>query len=204
MSQSSGHRRSIRLRGYDYSLAGLYFLTLCAQDRRCLFGDVVDGVVRLNALGEIVAREWMHTADIRPEMKLDAYVIMPNHLHGLVRIIDPVGAYDGASPHAPNDPAGPSVAGARPCARKRTRKRARKRADGCHAGARPCAPTSSTAIAGIVCRRIQICHHKTDQCGTGYARTPGMATQLLGSHHSQRSRWGSNPGIHPTQSVQVD
>jgi len=109
MSQSSGHRRSIRLRGYDYSLAGLYFLTLCAQGRRCLFGDVVDGTMRLNALGEIIAREWMHTADIRPEMKLDAFVVMPNHLHGLVWIIDIVGAHGGPSPDAPIDTAGASV-----------------------------------------------------------------------------------------------
>ena len=81
------HRRSIRLRGYDYSRAGAYFVTMCVQNRACLFGDVVDGQMVVNPLGRIVADEWIKTADIRNEIKLDEWVVMPNHFHGIVWII---------------------------------------------------------------------------------------------------------------------
>lgn len=104
MSGQGGRRRSIRLRGYDYSQTGLYFLTLCTYERRCLFGDVVDGAMHLNPLGDIVAQEWMRTADIRREMRLDAFVVMPNHLHGLVWIIDPPA--NQAPGHISTDPVG--------------------------------------------------------------------------------------------------
>jgi len=52
------HRRSIRLRGYDYSQAGAYFITICAQNRECLFGEIINGVMQLNPLGEIVLKWW--------------------------------------------------------------------------------------------------------------------------------------------------
>ena len=80
------HRRSIRLRGYDYSRAGAYFVTMCVQNRACLFGDVVDGQMVVNPLGRIVADEWIKTADIRNEIELDEWVVMPNHFHGIVWI----------------------------------------------------------------------------------------------------------------------
>jgi len=57
------HRRSIRLKGYDYSRSGAYFITICTQDRRCLFGEVVDGNMRLNELGEMVRRCWLAIPD---------------------------------------------------------------------------------------------------------------------------------------------
>ena len=72
------HRRSIRLRGYDYARPGAYFVTICTKNRLCLFGDVVGGQMWLNAFGEIVRREWFRTADIRPNVELDAFVVMPN------------------------------------------------------------------------------------------------------------------------------
>lgn len=78
------NRRSIRLWGYDYALAGAYFVTICAHERRCLFGRIIDDQPALNPLGEIVAREWSRTADMRPDVELDAFVLMPNHLHGIL------------------------------------------------------------------------------------------------------------------------
>ena len=82
------HRRSIRLQGYDYSKAGAYFVTLCTQDRECLFGDIVDGEMRLNEAGRVVADEWLKTAEIRAEIELDEWVVMPNHFHGILVIAD--------------------------------------------------------------------------------------------------------------------
>ena len=78
------HRRSIRLKGYDYSQIGAYFITICTQNRECLFGKIVDGKMVLNPFGRIVADEWTKTALIRDEIKLDEWVVMPNHFHGIV------------------------------------------------------------------------------------------------------------------------
>ncbi|GGA26730.1 transposase [Okeania sp. KiyG1] len=85
------HRRSLRLRGYDYSQAGAYFLTICTYNRQTLFGEILDGKMQLNQLGEVVAEEWERSAQIRQEIELDYSVIMPNHLHGIV-VINNVGA----------------------------------------------------------------------------------------------------------------
>jgi len=82
------HRRSIRLQGYDYSRAGAYFVTICTRYRECLFGDIADGEMRLNAIGHIVANEWVKTAEIRNEIELDEWVVMPNHFHGILVIYD--------------------------------------------------------------------------------------------------------------------
>ncbi len=82
------HRRSIRLNGYDYSGAGAYFVTICTRDRECLFGDVVNGEVRLNDLGSMVEQEWLQTPGLRPQVELDAYVVMPNHFHAILLIED--------------------------------------------------------------------------------------------------------------------
>ncbi len=84
MHEDLPRRRSIRLWGYDYSQTGAYFVTICAHERRCLFGRVVDAQVSLSSIGDIVAREWMVSGDIRRDVEVDAFVIMPNHLHGIV------------------------------------------------------------------------------------------------------------------------
>ena len=81
-------RRSIRLRGYDYRGAGIYFVTLCTASRACLFGDVVDDEMRLHPIGAIVREEWLRTPELRPSVELDEYVVMPNHVHGLLVIND--------------------------------------------------------------------------------------------------------------------
>ncbi len=80
------HRRSIRLQGYDYSQAGAYFVTVVTWDRACLFGDVVDGEMRLNDVGQMVAAAWDALSNRFPIVALDAFAILPNHVHGIVVI----------------------------------------------------------------------------------------------------------------------
>ena len=82
------HRRSIRLKDYDYSQNGAYFVTLSTQNRDYLFGEIVDGVMQLNSLGEIVKAEWINTGEMRPRILIDTFVIMPNHVHGILIIDD--------------------------------------------------------------------------------------------------------------------
>ncbi len=79
-------RRSIRLPDYDYADPGVYFVTVCTHEHECLFGDVSDGEVALNEFGQIVSHEWARSADIRDELSLADFVVMPNHLHGIVRL----------------------------------------------------------------------------------------------------------------------
>jgi putative transposase len=80
------HRRSIRLKGYDYSQAGWYFITICCQGRICRFGHIENGEIILNEYGQIARDEWMRTTEIRPNVELGEFVIMPNHLHGIIQI----------------------------------------------------------------------------------------------------------------------
>ena len=68
------HRRSIRLKGYDYSQAGTYFITLCTQDRACLFGRVINGEMRLNDAGRMVLAEWNRLPERFPHLVVDAFV----------------------------------------------------------------------------------------------------------------------------------
>lgn len=80
------HRHSIRLQGYNYSQSGIYFVTLCTHQRQCLFGEINGGRMHLNQIGKIVAQEWLNSSKIRQEIDLDEWIIMPNHLHGIVVI----------------------------------------------------------------------------------------------------------------------
>ena len=85
---SKYHRRSIRLKGYDYTQRGIYFVTICTFNRQCLFGEILDGKMRLNEWGQIVLNEWERSAVIRPEIQLDKFVVMPNHVHGIIVLND--------------------------------------------------------------------------------------------------------------------
>ncbi|HGO5824538.1 TPA: transposase [Mannheimia haemolytica] len=85
------HRRSIRLKGYDYSQEGLYFLTICCKNRECLFGEIINQDIKLNRLGQMVYREWLNTKNIRNNIELLNFVIMPNHLHAIIQIIQKKG-----------------------------------------------------------------------------------------------------------------
>ncbi len=80
------HRRSVRLAGYDYGCEGTYFITICIHNRECLLGDIADGAMHLNEYGRIADAIWKQTPVLRPNVGLDAYVIMPNHVHGIVLI----------------------------------------------------------------------------------------------------------------------
>jgi putative transposase len=82
-------RRSIRLQRYDYTRGGAYFVTICTQNRECLFGNVVNGQMVLNDAGRIVVNVWINTPELRPNVKLDEFVVMPNHFHGIVVIVEP-------------------------------------------------------------------------------------------------------------------
>ncbi len=82
------HRRSIRLQGYDYSQNGAYFITLCAQDRKSIFGKVVNGEMQLSPFGIIVRDEWLKTSEMRKNIEMDEFMVMPNHFHGIIVIDD--------------------------------------------------------------------------------------------------------------------
>ncbi len=91
------HRRSIRLRGPDYSQAGAYFITICVQNRLCLFGEIGNSEMRLNDAGRMVQTVWDEIPVYYPGIDIDAFVVMPNHIHGIVVVV-------GAGPRACPDP----------------------------------------------------------------------------------------------------
>jgi len=107
-------KNSLRLHGYDYSAVGAYFVTIVTWQREMLFGEIVagetpeGGQVVLNEMGKIVRDEWERTPQIRREVELGAYVVMPNHLHGVVIINDNDDVYAvGATGRSPLRPHGP-------------------------------------------------------------------------------------------------
>ena len=79
-----GNRRSFRIPEYDYSQPGAYFVTICTQGRRCLFGDIKEGQMQLNEFGQIISKNWLALPTRFPHITLDEFVVMPNHLHGVV------------------------------------------------------------------------------------------------------------------------
>jgi REP element-mobilizing transposase RayT len=109
------HRRSVRLPAYDYTQPGAYFVTVVTHQRQCLFGEIVDGRVMANAYGEAVAQEWLRSTQMRREIQLDAFVVMPNHIHGIVTMGDqPIVGAHGRAPlqlHRPPRSLGSFVAG---------------------------------------------------------------------------------------------
>lgn len=90
-------RRSIRLKGYDYSKSGAYFITIVTRNRACLFGKVVNGKIRLNDAGRMVATEWEMIPERFPTVALDAFIVMPNHVHGIIVITNAAIVHDGAN-----------------------------------------------------------------------------------------------------------
>ena len=82
------HRRSIRLQGYDYSQPGAYFVTICTEGKEHLFGQVVEGEMHRNERGDTVARCWKWLQQRYSHVVLDEWIIMPNHLHGIIVIRD--------------------------------------------------------------------------------------------------------------------
>ncbi len=80
------NRRSLRLQNYDYSQPGYYFVTICVRQRKCLLGEVKNGLMNLSALGKLVQSTWEQLPEFYPGVELDAFVVMPNHLHGIIAL----------------------------------------------------------------------------------------------------------------------
>jgi REP element-mobilizing transposase RayT len=95
------HRRSIRLHGYDYRSSGVYFVTICTMSRQCRFGDVVDATVALSAVGRVVDETWQWLAAHHDYVDVGPYIVMPNHLHGIIMLAPD----EGGSRTAPTAPA---------------------------------------------------------------------------------------------------
>jgi REP element-mobilizing transposase RayT len=91
------HRRSIRLKGYDYSQAGLYFITICCKDKVCRFGEIENGKMILNEYGQIAYDEWAKLPERYPHVSNDVFQIMPNHVHGIIVLDDVMPAAVGAT-----------------------------------------------------------------------------------------------------------
>jgi len=100
------HRRSIRLKGYDYTRQGVYFVTICTHGREHLFGEIVDGKMVLNPFGGVVATYWQRLPHHFPRVQLGTWVVMPNHIHGIIIITDD-GDDDGGDGDACRDEAIP-------------------------------------------------------------------------------------------------
>ncbi len=92
MPYNSGkhHRCSVRLKEHDYSQSGAYFITICTYKRECLFGEIVDGEMQLNEFGGIVATCWNEVPRHFKNVQLDAFITMPNHVHGIVIITNDI------------------------------------------------------------------------------------------------------------------
>ena len=80
-------RRSIRLQGYDYSQAGAYFITICTQNRECMFGEIVDGKMALNHAGNMIQTVWDEIPFHYAGIEIDEFIVMPNHIHGIITIV---------------------------------------------------------------------------------------------------------------------
>lgn len=80
------HRRSIRIKGYDYSQAGLYFITICCHKMNCRFGHIENGIMILSEYGQVVFNEWIKLPERYSNIGLDVFQVMPNHFHGIIAI----------------------------------------------------------------------------------------------------------------------
>ncbi|MDE0012003.1 MAG: transposase [Candidatus Poribacteria bacterium] len=85
-NQENHHRRSLRLKEYDYRQAGAYFVNIVLQDRLCLFGEVIGTEIQLNEAGKMAGRIWKALSNRFPTIAIDTFVVMPNHLHGIIII----------------------------------------------------------------------------------------------------------------------
>ena len=90
---------SARLRNWDYGSNGQYFITICTKNRECLFGEIINGEMQLSHMGIIVFREWYASFNIRSELFCNCFVIMPNHLHGIIVINNSVNIHDVVETH---------------------------------------------------------------------------------------------------------
>ena len=190
MTQKFIRRHSIRLKGYDYSQAGAYFVTIVAWQREMLFGEIVDGEMVLNGFGKIVCDAWFDLPESLSPCRIGAFVVMPNHVHGIVLLID-----DGGFPLRNGSRGGSSNV-----------ERDVIVPDGLHAGMDPL-PTNQTrpyvtakrhglseivrAFKSFSARRINWLRNSR--------RHSRLAAQLLRTHHPQRTRNGQDFPLHRIQ-----
>lgn len=80
--------KSIRLKGFDYSSSAAYFVTICTRNRECILGEIIDGIMNLNEMGKIAYKVWDGIQSHFKKVELGCYVIMPNHVHGVIKILD--------------------------------------------------------------------------------------------------------------------
>ncbi len=83
------NRKSLRLKEYDYSQPGYYYVTLCTYNKECLFGYIADEVMVLNSKGKMVETYWLKLLDKFPDVELVEFIVMPNHIHGIIQLIAP-------------------------------------------------------------------------------------------------------------------
>ncbi len=88
MKQPTRNRKSPRKKDYDYSLSGVYFITICTHEGELMFGDVVDGAMQRTVLGQIAHDCWLTTPDHFPHIEVDCFIVMPNHVHAIIIIYD--------------------------------------------------------------------------------------------------------------------
>jgi len=110
------NRRSIRLKNYDYSQKGSYFITIVTQNRKHLFGKIEDGIMILSSVGRIVEEEWLNTIQLRPNVSLGEFIIMPDHMHMIITITTQVEKKDNeewihSNPKSPSHTIGAIIRG---------------------------------------------------------------------------------------------
>ena len=155
----SHSRRSIRLRGFDYSRRGVCFVTVCVQMGDHMFGDVVEGKVRLNAAGQAATQCWLEIPTHFPRVRLDAFIVMPNHLHGIVAIHD-----DGATLRGDGDTIGVGAQHAAPL------RLTRHKSVGRHASRGPAPAGPRPGSLGAIVRSFK---SATTKCVNDIRQTPG-------------------------------
>ncbi len=167
-------RHSIRVPGYDYSQEGGYFVTICASRRACLFGEVVAGEMGLNTVGRMAEREWIRLGRRFAQVVLDEFVVMPNHVHGIIFIT-------GRGTAGPGRATGVAILRRCPYAR-----RIRLPGGRIATHHRPCVQGGGG---------LPVCPHE------GRLEWPRLATQLLRTRPAQRTRPGRRSPLHPGQSL---
>ena len=110
----SNHRHSLRIKSYNYSLPGAYFITICTYRKENILGYITDGKMEINVLGKIIVSEWLKTFQIRKNIQLDEYIVMPNHFHGIIILTENKGVLQYAPTnrfHSPSQSIGSIVRG---------------------------------------------------------------------------------------------
>jgi hypothetical protein len=159
------HRRSTRLPRYDYASAGSTFVTICVHGGECLLGEVIDDQMRLSDFGQVVAHYWQCIPRHISLVDLDAWVIMPNQMHGILTIVASVDGVGALADRGGQEPAGSEQA-------KETPRHARP-------------PPVGIGIIGRHRRQLQVDHRTAHQSHAAYTLSILLAAQLLGHRHPQ-------------------